>query len=832
MALPNPASVVKAWFRNYLRPIPPAPPRSITAEYLVSGIEQMIDLLSINTWTPTLGVVTDGTRRVMQVVDWVGGIGPKPDTGAFLTQNGYTLDISQATDVRGLPGPITTSPVVSERLNSLEGSRMASTGADASQPFVITMPGADGVERIVVSIGPDGALTAKLAGGLVGPSQLTTELAAMLGNNIDTALTGIFRAYVDANDRMPWFITDEGWNEIPKLRPYRVDWSKSTGKNIPFAELADSARREGIVPADRVVTIPSAQGFRSDQVQIAAGLDFNGAIFAPFPHHASTMVKVLAQGDSFQVRRSSGLTIRGKRQRGTFDPTNAGGVIGLNFRGFYGSSASAFFPTPIIATPVAGDYVIADGAANGGTVTQNGLTFKRGDALVWNGSAYVVQPAPVPSDATYPIREGDYWNVTVSGTFDGVNYAAGDRMVMVSNRQSGGPQHYRYLKAKPGQYCYCGELTAATAGAVLNTATPLSGDLYQYVESGTFAGVAGVVDDYLVYEFGQWMLVANAVSTTIPNSKYATFAGLTNADQLEIRRASKANPAAGQLPYSVSAWVQRQTARMRSGTDLTVYGDSMAAGFGPRLAQQLPARSVTTNGYGGARAREILNDMLYLIERGDTDGGKTLLIWTGYNNTYDLGQTYDCVLKMVAAQGARDVRVVVMSMPGKRGMIWDGTRIVVPDQEDAFNALPGSYVRQYEQWLQVAFGGRWLNTRLAFLASAVGNTTPDLLQPGKTVAQSASLYGHIPLTYSLSLSAYGLTEAQLTYQGTRAVAGLPTGGAATNYYIRTGGGTVGNLCLNVNGVWQEVTWDLTHYLNAGYDVLASELSNLLTLINY
>ncbi len=57
-------------------------------------------------WSPILAVVADGLRRVVQVADWVGGVGPKPAVGSFLGAAGFVADVADATDVRGATGPV------------------------------------------------------------------------------------------------------------------------------------------------------------------------------------------------------------------------------------------------------------------------------------------------------------------------------------------------------------------------------------------------------------------------------------------------------------------------------------------------------------------------------------------------------------------------------------------------------------------------------------------------------------------------------------------------------------------------------------------------------
>ena len=56
-------------------------------------------------WAPIIDLVPDGDRIVMRVLDWTGGEGTKPTVGLYIsTSQGLVGDISQATDVRGIPG--------------------------------------------------------------------------------------------------------------------------------------------------------------------------------------------------------------------------------------------------------------------------------------------------------------------------------------------------------------------------------------------------------------------------------------------------------------------------------------------------------------------------------------------------------------------------------------------------------------------------------------------------------------------------------------------------------------------------------------------------------
>lgn len=55
-------------------------------------------------WTPLFAAVADGSRRVLQVVDWIGGEGIKPTVGLYIGPAGLVVAAANATDVRGAAG--------------------------------------------------------------------------------------------------------------------------------------------------------------------------------------------------------------------------------------------------------------------------------------------------------------------------------------------------------------------------------------------------------------------------------------------------------------------------------------------------------------------------------------------------------------------------------------------------------------------------------------------------------------------------------------------------------------------------------------------------------
>jgi hypothetical protein len=52
-------------------------------------------------YAPVVATVADGTRIVLRVIDWTGGVGPKPAINQYIASTGLTANIAAATDVRG-----------------------------------------------------------------------------------------------------------------------------------------------------------------------------------------------------------------------------------------------------------------------------------------------------------------------------------------------------------------------------------------------------------------------------------------------------------------------------------------------------------------------------------------------------------------------------------------------------------------------------------------------------------------------------------------------------------------------------------------------------------
>lgn len=70
-------------------------------------------------WTMIPAMVPDGNRRIIQIVDWIGGQGVKPETGQYVGPNGLVYAASAATDLRGANGPGGGDMLTTQNLNDL-----------------------------------------------------------------------------------------------------------------------------------------------------------------------------------------------------------------------------------------------------------------------------------------------------------------------------------------------------------------------------------------------------------------------------------------------------------------------------------------------------------------------------------------------------------------------------------------------------------------------------------------------------------------------------------------------------------------------------------------
>lgn len=71
--------------------------------------DALISAVGPQGWSPSLAVVADGARSVLQVIDWVGGEGAKPTVTGYIGATGIVATAALAVDIRGAAGAGTGS---------------------------------------------------------------------------------------------------------------------------------------------------------------------------------------------------------------------------------------------------------------------------------------------------------------------------------------------------------------------------------------------------------------------------------------------------------------------------------------------------------------------------------------------------------------------------------------------------------------------------------------------------------------------------------------------------------------------------------------------------
>ncbi|MGT2460054.1 carbohydrate-binding protein [Cupriavidus basilensis] len=86
-------------------------------------------------WTPVFAVAADGVRRVLQVVDWIGGEGAKPAVGRYVGAAGFTTVIGDAVNMRGDKGEVgDTGPANTLSIGTVAGGENASASISGEAP--------------------------------------------------------------------------------------------------------------------------------------------------------------------------------------------------------------------------------------------------------------------------------------------------------------------------------------------------------------------------------------------------------------------------------------------------------------------------------------------------------------------------------------------------------------------------------------------------------------------------------------------------------------------------------------------------------------------------
>jgi len=633
-------------------------------------------------------------------------------------------------------------------------------------------------------------------------------------NSASNELTDIWPIAMSANKRMFIYGRKDGSVHIPKLvlKNGSIGLDKFSPEVTASFIPADFKRILATNPYD--VAIEDDGLRRGNEFSIPVKTSPYGIAFNQLPLTATKVLKGLNDtGTDLVFRQTCSLPIRGTNYRGEFDPT-ASGISGTNFRGMYGDSLANTYPAfPAGAT---GDCWVIDCGDTVVTKTANGLTFKNGDMLVKTLAGYAIQPGP--GDGTYNEALGEFWNVTNSGYFGGKYYGANSRIYILGLRSNAGPKYIYYGVSKPGELYTMGE-----CGAGFAPSGQREGDLYVFSQDAAFDGLTGKTNDHLIY-MGGWG-ISSGQTVIVPSGK-SFFLPCSDASEWCVRRADKSTAV-----VTVNATGHRTTVRLKTTDELFFLSDSMFGGgsTGSKILS-LAGRAGAVRTFGGGSSNYVMAMFLNYIQTTDENAGKVHILWHGQNNLSDAAQIKNASNIMSRLIGSRDARFVFWSVLGTRSTTWDGSRLVATTQEGGFNGT--NVISEIEKFYEFAFKYQYFSPRKALLKAAESRTgIPDILHPGKTEAETAALYGHVPVSFFFDFSGKPFTAASLVFAGYRSAAGLPAGGANNDYYLRTGGGTIGNVIVNIAGTWTEYNWDRVHVSSEGGQALADQFVPFLNLHN-
>ncbi len=159
-------------------------------------------------WSPVLALKNDGSRRVLQLDDWIGGEGTKPgNVGKYVGSSGYVSSIGSAVDIRGASGQNANenNPVDGTALNISDsnnshtyvapgvsdsyrviGSKTISNSSSVSRKFQIianaSITGTDEHRRVAIDIRETngGTIIANINRVLLRPVYLNEEIQSYL----------------------------------------------------------------------------------------------------------------------------------------------------------------------------------------------------------------------------------------------------------------------------------------------------------------------------------------------------------------------------------------------------------------------------------------------------------------------------------------------------------------------------------------------------------------------------------------------------------------------------------------------------------------------------
>ncbi|HDY5339397.1 TPA: hypothetical protein RQ688_000340 [Klebsiella pneumoniae] len=531
--------------------------------------------------------------------------------------------------------------------------------------------------------------------------------------------------------------------------------------------------------------------------------------WAPFPSHlCRSLSGVNTSGVALQFRRTAGLQFTGKAFVGSYSP----GILQSKVK-------KGRFTTTPVNTPSGtfnvGDYYTYEVYAGNNNLSEttpgtwNGQNIFLGDLLVYDGSTWAIQQSPGRGAQRAPDM---YVVVDSAGWFDGMELAAGDKLIFLTNQTAGGARltpTWVNVTATSDRLFYAGEFTPSSLPVI-----PVINGVYQASAAGVIGVDSYISGDYAWFNGSEWIRIPNdAAVFDVPAGGSVSLRCHYNSDEWEVRRTDKNDV---QVAVRMKGQVMSQIQEVLGEKQLLI-SDSMF-GQGNTGNQIITATGIPgeVRSYGGATSEQVLG--MYkkeILSWGDNYRAQTIVMWHGQNNqpTTDLNAAAirEVTMQMAQLAGARDIKVLFLSILGQRIMTWNGSRIVVQQHEDQFSNTGALY--DLSTWYKKLMPGRYAICYEILLSAATDAVDPTF--PGMTEKEVAAKFGVIPWSFFNGSSLMGVTSNQLLYKGTWTGTTLPTGGSHGDYYLRTDTTNIGNVIYNSNGIWIENTIDRTHLSIAG-----------------
>lgn len=664
----------------------------------------------------------------------------------------------------------------------------------------------DSEKRVVFGVTDDGTVRAHRAvfDSLPGTLSVDGLVVGAIPMTVRTDLPGWSLIISDDQGRVGLGIREDGSTILPGLA---ITATMLAAESVTNAKLDLTLRREN---ANDYVATP-ADGIRTQLATVGAWYNNRWLQLPNIP--TPVLWGINDSTNTVDIRPTTGLNVRGRRRINSYNPGTVGSVT---YKGDL-TSSSTWPPTGSFVT---GDYYAYISTGNR---TIGSDTVRLGDLMVYNGSAWIYQGAP----GTGVTRlEQDWWDISANGTFNGVSYVVGDRILYVGFQSEAGVGYERWHKSNTaaGEF-YRNTSFVPTSGL---PSSPVDGELYDASAAGTTGGFTFAIGDYAMRWAGTWGKITSGTIQTFAAGALIHLPCKANANEWEVRRGD-----GGTTLNSLTLNAVGRPIIRRSNNGILVIGDSMAGQPGPALAALIPERTVTTRSYGGGTASNILSTYAYVIaDLGDPDVGKTLVTFIGQNSNGFRGQNFMARQRIMELSGAADRRVLHVSMLGQRVLTWNGTRLVCANfEEQRVAGSTNSYARDVES-LRATWPDQWMWAAQSLCDAAATDTEPSIQWPGMTNAQVAATYGIPPLKWCRSISLTGVVLGSLNYLGAHSSAGLPTGGNDQDYYLRTGNGTIGNPIIKISGTWTEITFDPIHLNTTGDGIQAAKIKSILDAKNW